>query len=273
MSNFIYQSLFSPLLPPAAPAFSSIVAPNKLNFKGTKPALSPSIFVPNWGAIYDLHRGIDLLACVDLTKTWTTHFTSQGWASPQDQINAGFPIFIQPALTTGSYTKIFDFNTIITNITANIFYSSLVVSGNVTLGFQLYTSTDGVTWTGPTSGTSIFATSLRYVKVVITFTGIDTKSLVKLLTLTCNLNVHLENDGGNVNCLAADASGTLVTFNKTFLSVNSITVIANSTTLQTPVAIFTYSTINPTSFLIKVFDSTGSRVDANVGWHARGILS
>lgn len=272
MSKFIYQSVFAPIFIAPPPALSETIYPIKTNFRGVNPVHSPSAFVPNWGSIFDLHQGIDLLACVDLTKTWTTHFTSQGWNSPSDQIAAGFPIFIEPSLTTGSYTKIFDFNTILTNMTANIFYTTVPVSGTVSLLFQLYTSSDGVTWTGPTTGTSVYAVSLRYVKVVITFTGSNTTSLIKLTSLKCNLNVHLENDGGNVDCLAADAAGTTVTFNKVFVSVNSITVIANTTVLKTPVAIFNYSSTNPTTFLIKVFDSTGARVDANVGWHARGIL-
>jgi len=85
------------------------------------------------------------------------------------------------------------------------------------------------------------------------------------------LDVKRELDSGNIDVSHSDVSGTPVTFNKTFKDIDSITLTPNSTTLV--IVVFDFTDVpNPTGFSIYAFNSSGTRVDANVSWKARGIV-
>lgn len=216
-----------------------------------------------------------IIAPIDITTSYQNHFINNSWASPQAQVSAGYPIFIEPADTTppSTYTQTFDFGTIVDNAIVNLFYTTQAVAGTVNISFTIAVSTDNITYDTPQNGTSRFATAVRYAKVVVTFTPTNDKSLIYFCNFQATLNVHLENDGGNVTANAGDVGGTVVSFNKTFLQVTSITSIVKQTTNRIVVIDFTYSTLNPTTFKILVFDTSGTRQTETVGWAARGILS
>lgn len=98
-----------------------------------------------------------------------------------------------------------------------------------------------------------------------------TKSaLYQLWNLRARLDVKLEIDSGNIEAEAADVGGTVVTFNKAFRDVNSITVSALSS-VELKVVYDFVDIPNPTFFKVLVFDTAGARVDATVSWKARGV--
>lgn len=113
-----------------------------------------------------------LLACVN-TETWAQHFESRGWTNIQDQINAGFPIYTQPSAPTGSYEEVFDYGTIISNLLVSVVYTFQAIAGTVQVVVKIAVSDDNVTYTAFSTGTSYFATSLRYVKVRMEFTALS----------------------------------------------------------------------------------------------------
>lgn len=105
-----------------------------------------------------------LYACVDITETWQQHFTSRGWNTLQDQINAGFPYYLQPTKETGSYEEIKDYGLIISNVVVSIDYSSLIIVPNVNVTVKMAVSDDGITYTSFITGNSVFFASVRYLK-------------------------------------------------------------------------------------------------------------
>lgn len=212
-----------------------------------------------------------LLACVDITTDYDTHFSSPGWATPQAQVTAGYPYFIQPAKTTGSYVETFDFGVILSNIIVVVNWNQTPVVGTITVATTtLEYSTDGATWSAPATGTSTFATALRYVRLTMNFAGTST-ALAYFSNLQCLLNVHRETDAGTGSAVSTDAGGTTVLFNKAFRSVDSINVTPRSTVSAYAVVNFT-SVVNPTSFKVLVFDSAGARLSKDFDWIARGII-
>lgn len=213
-----------------------------------------------------------LLVCIDLTKTWTTHFSSQGWTSPQDQIDAGYPIYIQPTLTTASYEEIFDFGAIFQNVIVGLSWLFETIFGAFTFGISVKVSDDNVTYSTAYTSPTNFVTSVRYVKVKLTFTGGNDKALLAFSNFVCTLNVKREVDGGEQDIFAADGSGTVVLFNKTFKFVESITV----TSLNTSIAVITTYNftggVNPTQFLVFARNVAGTRIDTHISWKARGVV-
>lgn len=213
-----------------------------------------------------------LLACINSTEQFQDHFINHSWASPQAQITAGYPIYIEPTQTTGSYTEVFDFGSVISNVIVVMNWNKVALIGTVSTGTStIEVSNDNITYGAPATGTSVFVQSVRYVRFKLNFVGADDKSLAYFYNIQCLLNVHFEHDGGAASVLASDVGGTVVNFVKAFKSILSITITANSTTPIFTAYDFT-STTNPTSFKVFAYNTAGARVNANITWLARGIF-
>jgi hypothetical protein len=97
-------------------------------------------------------------------------------------------------------------------------------------------------------------------------------AITQFFGLKVNLDVKREVDSGEISALSSDATGTLVLFNKSFKSVDSITLTVEGTTPAVPIYNFDGSIPNPVSFKILVFNQAGARINATVSWKARGIV-
>jgi hypothetical protein len=214
-----------------------------------------------------------LLAPTNDTETYDEHFNvNNHFASPQAQIDAGFPYYIEPSKLTGTYTEVFDFTATFDNTIVVVQFNTITGIGTVTTNTStIETSFDGITWSAPVVAASTFAASLRYVRVTIKFVAVDTKSLMYLYNLQCILNVKREQDGGTALVYAADAGGTVVPFNKVFKHIDTIDLTAVSTVEQKAVYDFAFP-VNPTTFKILLFNAAGARINGKVTWISRGIV-
>ena len=239
----------------------------------------------------------------DLTEQFGDHFTSEGWAHPQAQVDDGHSLYIQDNPLTGIWTS--DEEDLTTEL------------NNVIVNFQMVNetvdTTDAPTWTvemmlssqaqGPLGGAWIagfsqFSEAVRYIAVRITITAAGAAprdSMGRFKTATVNISVKNVIDGTDISCLATDTEGdageegTIVKFpnhgtwsagggngTKTFTDINSITLTAyddgDSGAGQAVTAIYDFVDVpNPDYFTILCFDSAGRRVDATVAWKVRGI--
>src|SRR5690625_7497211 len=66
-----------------------------------------------------------LFRSVDTSEEYGEHFASRGWASEQDQIDAGYPIYAQPALPGGEVVLEYDCGVVVpgSKATAGPIYS------------------------------------------------------------------------------------------------------------------------------------------------------
>lgn len=210
-----------------------------------------------------------LLANIDMTKTWATHFSSMGWTTIQNQIDAGYPIFIQPTLTAGYYEETVDLGTVLASSRVTVTLSGQTLAGVVSTSCDISVSTDGVNWTTYTNMFQVFATNFRYYKFKINVSATTTQGLYKITDITSVLDSKLKNDGGSTACLSTDAGGTTVNFNMPFVDITSITVTPLGTTPITAMYDFV-DTPNPTSFKILLFNSSGTRVSGTASWSVKG---
>jgi hypothetical protein len=176
-----------------------------------------------------------LVLPVNLTETFEGHFNANAWASPSAQVSAGYPIYIQPGVTSGYYEEIFDFGTVVASSNVTITVAGTAVSGNPSKLLTVSLSDDQVDWSTYTDYTSVFATNFRYVKVRFAVTRVAVGDLYKLDQLTVKLDTRTFTDSGTVNALASDVNGTPVNFNFEFLDVMSINTTVNSTVPRTVV--------------------------------------
>ena len=206
---------------------------------------------------------------VNSTETISAHFSTRSWNTPQDQVNASFPLFIQPNLTPGYYEEVIDYGSVLAGCKITVSANGLAVTGTPTITCDISTSADGTTYTLNSGVWQVYSTNFRYVKYRLKVQATDTTSLYKLSGANVRLDVKLKNDGGTVACNASDVSGTTANFVVPFISVTSITLTAAGTTPLTAVYNFSGAP-NPTGFSIFIFNSAGQRVSGNVSWSAKG---
>jgi hypothetical protein len=171
-----------------------------------------------------------LLLPINTTETWNTHFSTRSWTTPAAQIAAGYPIFIQPNETSGSYVEVFDYGTILGGSQVTLHYTGTNIVGTPNVSIDLAISTDGITYTTFAGAESIFATSFRYIKVTVNVTTTAATDLFLLSAMDVLLNAKQSSDSGTVNALSTDASGTIVNFGKEFIDITSIVLTPSGTT-------------------------------------------
>jgi len=214
------------------------------------------------------------LLCCWTDQIWFDHFTVRSWTTIQQQIAAGYPIYIQPTVLTGSYEEVRDYGVVIQNTIATVTYNFNVYHPETAVIIRIATSEDGVNFTPFVAGSTIFAVSMRFMKVRLEFTNTSDQALFELYNLTFTLSVKRENDGGKVYAEYVNVNdpGTWVAFKKDFKDVESITCTTESAK-EPFYAIFDFlDEPNPEGFRVYTFDSTGNRVKMWVDWKARGIV-
>lgn len=113
-----------------------------------------------------------LFACIDLTET-LSDYAANGFATLQDEIDAGLPYWLQPTLASGEYEKIFDYGAVFDGVNVSIDFNYNEIVPTVTVDTYMSTSVDGVTYTSEVLSRSIHAPSLRYLKVRFEFTALN----------------------------------------------------------------------------------------------------
>lgn len=212
-----------------------------------------------------------LLVLVNLTETWQQHFDTRSWASPQAQVDAGYPIYIQPTPTTGSYKETFDVGIILSSIIVGVSWAYELITETFNIGVSVRVSDDGSSWTAAQIGQNTYWTSVRYIEVTMDFTGANDKALMDFYNFQVSVKVKEIMDGGFITADSTDTDGTVVTFNKAFKDITDITIAIISSTTVTAFIIFT-DIPNPTSFKVKTYDNAGIRKTADIRWDARGAI-
>jgi sulfur carrier protein ThiS len=173
---------------------------------------------------------------VNTSETFEQHFNTRSWNTPQDQVNAGYPIFIQPSGTTGYYEEVFDFGQPLASSRVLLTYNGTVIAGNPTIVPKISLSLDNSTYIDYNGVNDVFGLNFRYVKIRITVTSSPTNvGLYEIKQLTLRLDAKLKNDAGSVAAVSTDTLGTIVNFNKEFIDVQSVTVSPSATTPVIPV--------------------------------------
>jgi hypothetical protein len=216
---------------------------------------------------------------VNTSETWNAHFSTRGWSTPQDQVNAGYPIYAQPGVITGYYEEVFDYGATLTAIKITASYLLTTIAGSLSTDVTITAALDaGFTSNVQTfNSAQCYAVNFRYVKVRIAVTATDDKGIGELSNLTVKLDTKLKNQTGSINALSTDSGGTIVyltedrlsTGPKTFVDVQSITLAANSTTPLYAVYDFVDAP-SPLSFKVLLFNSSGTRVSGTVSYSVRG---
>jgi hypothetical protein len=209
---------------------------------------------------------------LDSSSTFAQHFTNHGWNSPQDQINAGYSVYAEPTLSSGYYEEVIDYGATLAAVNVTVSPTINVISGSPT--YQVTISSSNTSANGPwvdyPNTSQIYLSNFRWVKIRITVTSPDNKSLLTMTSLETKLSVSQKSDSGTATANASDTGGTIVYFNQSFIGVTSVQATFQG---STPVSITceVESGAYPTYFRAYLFNSqTGARVSGQFSWTANG---
>jgi len=210
-----------------------------------------------------------MLYGVNATETYSVHFTSNSFASPNAQVVAGYPLWISPFETSGSYEETLDYGTLLAGTLISV-VPTWIIGGdeNVTVVMNIKTSDDNIDWDDWGNVYTAYALNFRYVKITVSFVCDDT-SYIEVQDIQIKLASKILSESGSVEALSTDSGGTTVTFATDFVDVTSIGVSVNGTVPLT--VIYDFDDVpNPTDFDVYVFDDVGDRASATVSWTATG---
>ena len=203
---------------------------------------------------------------INTTETIANHFTTRSWTSAQAQVNAGYPLWIEPFSASGSYTEVFDYGTTLASSMVSVNLDKTIITGTPSVIFTVSLSTDGISYTDYYDQEQVYGTGFRYVKVKIDVSG--TNSAVSINIINVRLDSKLINDA-DTGTVTNASTGVLVNFTKPFIDVVSIQVTPIGTTPLFAVYNFV-DTPNPTQFTVYLYNTAGTRVTGNFSWSARG---
>jgi hypothetical protein len=211
-----------------------------------------------------------LLLPVDLTETWQSHFTARSWATPQQQIDAGYPIYLQPTPSSASYQYEYDYGATLSGTMATVSWVETAISGSATLTCQIdYRASTSDPWTsGPSGARQVMLTNARYVRVTLSISSAPAGTLIRVDALTLKLSSKLRTDSGSGTVTDAN-NGVWVSFGIPFVDADTPVVQPVGTTPLIPVVDFT-DTPNPTGFRVYLYTLAGAKTTGSFSWTARG---
>ena len=137
-----------------------------------------------------------LIIPVNTTIQYGDHFTSNSWLTAQDQIDAGFPIYIMPSCDFGTYEEVFDYGTNIASTIVTVDITKELISGTVTERYTISTSKDLTTWTDHVDTLVFLASDFRYLRFSLHCTSAGGNDILAISDLQIRLDSKLKNDSG-----------------------------------------------------------------------------
>jgi hypothetical protein len=204
-------------------------------------------------------------------QTFAEHFDTRSWASPADQVAAGYPIYIQPACgNIGLFAWEHYFVEPLGAVQITIEPAFAVIAGTPSVEVHILSkANESDPWTDPgPSSTVILPAGTRYVRAEVRVAaGPNDAGLIELQRVKYELSVEFVTDNGRVT---VPAGGTAhVTFNIAFRDVRSaqVSVQGGGTARFADYLIDD----NQDGMTIATFDATGLPTGGVVSWLVRGI--
>jgi hypothetical protein len=209
---------------------------------------------------------------VNATESWDEHFSANGFATIDDQVNAGYPLVFEPSMSTGSYVEEHDVGKVLPSAKISVTAQSITLVGSV-LPSILIEWRDGTTsdWFAGSAGvTEIQATQCRYVRVTYSVTSVGGDDLVKVSPPHVVVSSEEKAEYGALILNAEDSAGTLYTCTKSFLDIVSAIATANNSPSIAKINVIVDDSTSVSKVYVQAWDSSNARCGGSVSLQIGG---
>jgi predicted phage tail protein len=203
------------------------------------------------------------------TETIRDHCEDNSLTGPKAFHDAGYTYLPEPVPATASFDEEFDYGADLENTRIRSLLHKTVRNASPTITAYLAQKLlPGDSYTDQ-AGNIMYASDFRYVRAKWVFAS-NGKQFVKATQFDLQLDVREVLDGG-AGTVAVAASGCAVTFNKSFIDVDTITITPQGDGSAAVMGIVDFEdTSYPTGFTAYLLDETGSLVTGEFFWSAKG---
>jgi hypothetical protein len=203
-------------------------------------------------------------------QDWATHYSSNGWATSDDQVSAGYPLYFEPGSASGSYQEEHDIGRILSNAKIVVVVQSTTLSGSATPTVQIeWRDSTSSSWiAGGVGLTELQTNNFRYVRVTYSVVASGSDDLVRLSRVNVTVSSQDRSETAAISVVSTDTNGTAYTTTKGFLDVVSAVFTPTSTTLggTSPIAKWNVyiddsaAPATPAKVYVMAWDSSNTRV-------------
>lgn len=204
--------------------------------------------------------------------TWDDWFTTNGWNTIQDAIDAGFDPWLSPTPSTATITFKVDYGVTFSSSYIDFTWLAGVLAGTVNITPTIAESEDDITYTTYSPASQVAVSGFRYVKYTLDFAAVDTNSLDVVNEILAKISLQIEEEYGQIAVVSTDVTGTEVTMVKDFLDVQDIQATMRGVLFATVVVNFV-DLPNPTSFKLLAFDQSGARLSGDASYRVIGAVN
>jgi hypothetical protein len=193
-------------------------------------------------------------------------FINNNWASLQDQLNAGYPLFYEPSSGSGNFEGIIDFEEIVAEgrIVMTADWSSTNVS-NELFHYTLSFSADKVSWLDFENQAIINAQNFRYIKVSFSAKNINTHALFILYKINLALYKVLISEKGEKTITVIETPGALVSLQNSY---NHYALLVEAYSENGVYRKALYWKNDNKSFYVKIIDENNNQVEGTIAYMA-----
>ena len=179
----------------------------------------------------------------------------------------GFPFYLQPTPSTGTFEQVTDFGGVFGISRIQLTPDITILAGAPTIDYVVSYSADNITYVD-TTGLEATGVDFQFVKVLATITSGEI-GLLRINSLRLKLDVKEKQDTGRGTVTDA-VNGAVIEFNKTFVDIQSISVTAAGTGGFVATYVF-IDTPNPTEFTAFLTDTSGVKQNGDFSWQVWGV--
>lgn len=210
----------------------------------------------------------DVVLPVNTTETFEGHFTSMGWDQPQDQLDAGRPVFIQSGGNYGQVERIIDLGAVISAAKITISVTRQTIVGTVVVSPRISVSADGSTWSDLADAYAAYSVNFRYVKALLMCSTFN-DGIVRIQRMDIRMDIKERITQTIVDITDTAGAGTEVTFAS--LGIAPVDVLGihptapyTGTSADPVKVVLNFTDVpNPTSFRLLAYSKDNVRMAVN----------
>lgn len=174
---------------------------------------------------------VGILGPVNTTETWAQHFSNNSWADIQDQIDAGYPYYAQPTVSSGSYQETIDYGTTLPASKVTIAVTATILDGTSSISTQIETSTNGSDWTDYGGSSEIYSQEFRYVRFTVTVasSGGDDLHYIERINIKVATKLKTDSGSGTVPSLTSTSALSLDDTTSDYVSIGTFNYASGAT--------------------------------------------